>query len=122
MALKVSHTNNVSIYHCTAGRSLPQWEEAVAKKEVTGSLRYNEAYRRRLEILQDFEFKATSGRIHVSGDEQYIGVSGMYGPTCKVFQVEQLGMKFERHLVSTAQLATQQRSSAAWSWPWVVSG
>ena len=100
MALKASHTNNVSIYHCTAGRSLPQWEEAVAKKEVTGSLRYNDAYRRRLELLQDFEFKASSGRIHVSADEQYIGVSGMYGPTCKVFQVEQLGMKFERHLVS----------------------
>lgn len=100
MALKVSHANNVSIYHCTAGRSLPQWEEALTKKQVTGSLRYNDAYRRRIEILQDFEFKASSGRIHVSGDEQYIGVSGMYGPTCKVFQVEQLGMKFERHLVS----------------------
>ena len=100
MALKVSHSNNVSIYHCTAGRSLPQWEEAVAKKEVTGSLRYNDAYRRRLEVLQDFEFKATSGRIHISSDEQYVAVSGMYGPTCKVFQVDQLAMKFERHLVS----------------------
>ena len=98
MALKVSHANNVSIYHCTSGRTLPQWEEAVAKKEVTGSLRYNESYRRRLELLQDFEFKASSGRIHVSDDRLHIGVSGMYGPTVKVFQVEQLGMKFERHL------------------------
>ena len=100
MAMKVSHANNISIYHCTAGRTLPQWEEAVAKKEVTGSLRYNEAYRRRLDLLQDFDFKGSSGKIHISADRQHIGVSGMYGPTCKVFQVDQLGMKFERHLVS----------------------
>jgi ribosome biogenesis protein ENP2 len=100
MALKLSHANNVSIYHCTAGRSLPQWEEAVSRKEVSGSLRYNEEYRRRLELIQDFEFKASSGRIHLSDDRQQLAVSGMYAPSVKVFQLEQLAMKFERHLVS----------------------
>lgn len=96
MALRPIHSNDVTIYHCTAGKSKPQWEAAIAEKKITGSLRYNEAYRRRVEVLQDFEFPGSSQAIHVSKDLLHIGVSGMYGPRLKMFQVNELGMKFER--------------------------
>ena len=33
-------------------------------------------------------------------DGQYIGVSGVYKPQIKVFEVDQLSLKFERHVDS----------------------
>jgi len=96
MALTVSCFNDIKCYNLTAGKSTPQfYEEAYKKKE---SLRYNKEYRQRIEILQDFEFPSTSSKVRVSPDGQFICAAGDYKPEIKVFDVQELGMKFSRHM------------------------
>ncbi len=96
-ALKVSSLNGVQIYNVAAGKTNPQWAEE-AKKQKT-NLRYNEEYRRRIELIQDFDMPTASNRIKVSPNRKFIAVSGVYKPRIRMFEVEQLGMKFERYIV-----------------------
>jgi ribosome biogenesis protein ENP2 len=65
---------------------------------LSGSLRYNEDYRRRIDLIEDFQFPATSNRIKLSPDQSFIAVTGMYGPQIKVYETSQLALKFERHI------------------------
>jgi hypothetical protein len=37
MALKVTSSNGVKVYNCTAGKSTPQWYEDSAKKNSKGT-------------------------------------------------------------------------------------
>jgi len=102
MALKATSSNGVKVYNVTAGKSTPQWYDDVIKKKVKGSLRYNEDYRRRIDLIEDFQFPATSNRIKLSPDHSFIAVTGMYGPQIKVYETAQLSMKFERHIDAEA--------------------
>jgi ribosome biogenesis protein ENP2 len=97
--LKVTELNGVKIYDCAAGKTSPEWLEAFEKKKV-GSLRYNEEYRRRIELIQDFTFPAASHCIRISPNCEYIGVTGVYKPQLRMFSCSQLGMKFERTMDS----------------------
>jgi ribosome biogenesis protein ENP2 len=47
---------------------------------------------------QDFEFPTASQRVQMSPDGQYVIVTGTYPPQVKVYEVAELGIKFERHL------------------------
>ncbi len=69
-----------------AGKTLPQWFDDALKKKTTGSLRYNEDYRRRIELIQDFSFPAASTRIKMSKDGNFIAAAGVYKPCIKVMQ------------------------------------
>lgn len=102
MALKVTSSNGVKVYNCTAGKSTPQWYEDASKKGAKGSLRYNEDFRRRIDLIEDFQFPATSNRIKMSPDGEFIAVTGMYGPQIKMYETSQLSMKFERHIDAEA--------------------
>jgi ribosome biogenesis protein ENP2 len=42
------------VYHVTSGKALPQWLSEAKKR----GLRKDEEYRRRLELLQSFDFPA----------------------------------------------------------------
>jgi ribosome biogenesis protein ENP2 len=102
MALKATSAfNDVKVYNCTGGRTLPEWYEDFRKKKVT-SLRYNTDFRNRIDLLQDFEFPSASTCISMSKDKRYIGATGTYKPQIKVFDTQQLGLKFERHLDAEA--------------------
>mmetsp|Transcript_31892 Transcript_31892/g.44626 ORF Transcript_31892/g.44626 Transcript_31892/m.44626 type:complete len:710 (+) Transcript_31892:188-2317(+) len=97
--MKVSHINGVKIYHCSAGKTLPQWFDNVrnvaARKE---SLRYNEAYRRRIELIHDFHFPTAANTLKISPDGEFILACGTYKPQLKMYELSQLSMKFERHM------------------------
>jgi ribosome biogenesis protein ENP2 len=97
--LKVTTLNDVKVYNCSAGKTVPQWMEDYANNNV-GSLRYNSDFRRRIELIQNFDFPTASRQICVSRDGQYIGVGGVYKPQIKVFDTSQLSIKFERHIDS----------------------
>ena len=116
MALKLSTLNNVSIYNCTAGRSTPQFLQAHALKQLSGSLRYNAEYRSRIDLIQDFDFPQASTVMRLSPDKRYIAAAGTYGPQIKVFECSQLAMKFERHcdahVVDLAFLSSDYRKLA----------
>lgn len=53
-------------------------------------------------MIEDFQFPATSNRIKMSPDGEFIAVTGMYGPQIKVYETAQLSMKFERHIDAEA--------------------
>ena len=55
-------------------------------------------FRRRIELIQDFGFPGSAGRIKIAGNGQQIGAVGMYPPQVRVYDVNDLSMKFKRHL------------------------
>ena len=76
------------------GKNVPSWLSDKKKK----SLRKDEDYRRRVELIQDFAFPAACQRLKITPDGQYIFASGYHPPRVRVYDVSQLSMKFERHL------------------------
>lgn len=70
----------MQVYNVSSGKSLPQWLSEAKK----ASLKKNEDYRRRLELLQDFEFPAACQRIKITPDQQYIFASGYHPPQVSV--------------------------------------
>lgn len=51
----------------------------------------------RIELLQDFEFPEASNKITSTRDGQHIVATGTYKPQMRVWECEQLSLKFERH-------------------------
>ena len=67
MSLRVTQQNGVSVYTVSGSntsRSLPDW---LARKRKR-SLKNDEAYQNRVELIQDFEFEEASQCIQVSED------------------------------------------------------
>jgi len=97
--MKVSTINGVKIYHCTPGKTLPQWFDGARNvKSRKESLRYNESYRRRIDLIQDFHFPTAANTLKVSPNGEFVVACGTYKPQMKMFELSQLGMKFERHM------------------------
>ncbi|GBG33323.1 Nucleolar protein 10 [Hondaea fermentalgiana] len=92
--MKAVQHGGVKVYDLNVGKTLPQWISDKNRK----SLAKDEEYRRRIELVQDFYFPATSGRVKVSPDGEYIVATGSYPPQVKVYDTRELSMKFERHL------------------------
>ena len=112
-ALKVTTLGGVKIYNCSAGKTLPQWYEEAKKRKGGGSLRYDQEYRTRIELIQDFTFPTASGKVKSSADGRFLVATGVYPPQIKVFEAEQLSMKFERHI--DAEVVQFQLLSDDWS-------
>jgi len=94
----ISELNGIKIYNLSAGKSTNQFiEEATLKKK---SLRYNQDFRRRIELIQDFDFPVSSGRVKISEDQQYIIAAGLYPPQLKIFETHDLSMKCMRGMDS----------------------
>ncbi|CCF49376.1 hypothetical protein NDA11_000612 [Ustilago hordei] len=51
----------------------------------------------RIELIQDFEFPEASNRLTATRDGQSIIATGTYKPQIRVWDCEQLSLKFERH-------------------------
>lgn len=51
----------------------------------------------KIELLQDFEFPEASNKIKSTRDGHYIVATGTYKPQMRVWECEQLSLKFERH-------------------------
>lgn len=94
--MQVTELNDVKVYNLTAGKSLPQFIEEA--KKTSKSLRYNEEYKKRIDIIQDFEFKVASARVKVSPNGRNIVASGIYGPEVRIFDAFEMGMKCSRGL------------------------
>lgn len=75
MSLRVTQANGVSVYTISGSntsRSLPDW---LARKRKR-SLKNDEAYQNRVELIQDFEFEEASQCIQVSEDGEYAMATG----------------------------------------------
>lgn len=69
-------------------------------KRTSKSLRYNEEFKRRIELIQDFQFEVTTNQVEISNDQRYIIASGIYGPQIKIFDTAELSLKCLRGLNS----------------------
>ncbi len=67
---------HMQVYSVSSTKSLPQWLSEGTRK----SLRKNEEFQRRVELLQDFEFPTACGRIKATPDGQYLFASGLHPP------------------------------------------
>ena len=92
--MKSIASSGVHVYDLSVGKTLPDWLTPQARQKLAK----DEEYRRRVELLQDFEFKTASQRIQVSKDGYHVFVTGTYPPMVKVYDVRELSLKFERHL------------------------
>ncbi|KAL6058790.1 Nucleolar protein 10 [Balamuthia mandrillaris] len=92
----VETAQGVKIYNVSSGKSLPEWLSEKKKR----ALRYDPAFRTRLELLQDAAFPIASQRVKLTPDGRFLVATGIYKPQVKVFELAELSMKFERHLDS----------------------
>ncbi|KAL3635048.1 hypothetical protein CASFOL_022102 [Castilleja foliolosa] len=57
-------------------------------------------YLQRVDLIQNLGFETATSRIRVSPDGEYVIASGIYPPQVKVYELRELSLKFERHLIS----------------------
>jgi len=87
-----------AIYCLSDGARLPAWAEQ-SDQARRKALKRDEKLGRRVELLQGLEFEGgASRRIKFSDDGRMLVVTGEYPPACKVFELSQLGQKYERRL------------------------
>ncbi|CAL5045457.1 unnamed protein product [Urochloa decumbens] len=94
--LKSTSINGVKLYSLTGNRYVAPW--VVAKKKR--SLRKDKEYQRRLDLIHDLRFETATTKIKLTPDDQYVIASGIYPPQVKVYELKELSMKFERHMIS----------------------
>lgn len=63
---KVTEINGVKTYNMSAGKTYAQFFEEYKKNSK--SLRYDEEYRRRIELIQDFQFPIATNQVEISRD------------------------------------------------------
>jgi ribosome biogenesis protein ENP2 len=93
-AMKVATFNGTKVYNLTSDKSIPNWLSENKKR----ALAKDEDYRKRLELIQDFEMPTACGGVKMSKDGEHIIVSGTYPPSIKCYTVSDLSMKFHRGL------------------------
>ncbi|EKM57040.1 uncharacterized protein PHACADRAFT_254564 [Phanerochaete carnosa HHB-10118-sp] len=78
--------------------SLPDWltrKRAVKEKGKRGAVK--EQIEGSLELIQHFEFPEASNRVKTTRDGHHIVATGTYKPHIRVWDLDQLSLKFERH-------------------------
>eukprot|EP00920_Eleutheroschizon_duboscqi_P044117 GHVT01105107.1.p1 GENE.GHVT01105107.1~~GHVT01105107.1.p1 ORF type:complete len:634 (+),score=166.98 GHVT01105107.1:233-2134(+) len=86
------------VYALAEGKSSPDFARDVA--EGKKSLKRDVEFQHRLEILQGFEFNTSATLCRVSKDRKFVAAAGIYPPQVRVFDTEELGLKFSRGLDS----------------------
>ena len=66
----------LQVYTVSGGKTLPQWLSDKKRR----SLRKDEAYRRRIELVQDLDFPEACHRLKLSPDGQFLIASGLHPP------------------------------------------
>ncbi|KAK9740743.1 hypothetical protein RND81_03G057300 [Saponaria officinalis] len=57
-------------------------------------------YHQRVELIQDLRFETATTKIRATPDGKFLIASGIYPPQLKVYELRELSLKFERHLIS----------------------
>ncbi len=71
----------LQVYCISSGKTLPQWLTEKKKR----SLKKDDDYRRRLELLQDLHFPTAAQRMKITPDGEYVFVSGIHPPQVCAF-------------------------------------
>jgi ribosome biogenesis protein ENP2 len=93
--MQVSSANDVKIYNLSAGKALPDWLEERERRRKAGR-KASEGHRRAVQLIQDLEMPVVSTGVQVSGDGRFLAAVGTYKPRVRVYELDQLALKFER--------------------------
>lgn len=77
--------------------SLPDWLTRKRAVKEKGKRAVRETVEGTLELVQHFEFPEASNRIKVTRDGHHTVATGTYKPQIRVWDLDQLSLKFERH-------------------------
>ena len=80
---KVTEINGVKAYNMSAGKSYSEFMQTAAKQSK--SLRYDNEFKRRIELIQDFQFNVATSQVEISQDQRFIVATGIYGPQIKIY-------------------------------------
>ncbi|KAI3985397.1 hypothetical protein MKX01_033711 [Papaver californicum] len=94
--LKSTSINGCKTYYITGQRSNATWLDP---KKIR-ALRKDTDYQQRVELVQDLRFETATTRIKVSPEGEFLIASGIYPPQVKVYELREMALKFERHLIS----------------------
>ncbi|EDQ90796.1 uncharacterized protein MONBRDRAFT_23822 [Monosiga brevicollis MX1] len=93
--MQLLELNDVRVFNLTAGKALPSW---LSEKKRRQLLKRDVDLQRRIELIQDFEMPTAADCIRVSPDGEYIMAAGTYKPRIRCYDLDQMSLKFERHL------------------------
>uniref|UniRef100_A0A6B2KZ55 Uncharacterized protein n=1 Tax=Arcella intermedia TaxID=1963864 RepID=A0A6B2KZ55_9EUKA len=94
--MQVQSSSGEVVYNLTVGKTLPEWISEAKQR----SLRKNEEFRSRIELIQDLYFANSCQRVKYSPDGEWLVATGTYPPTVKVYSLKDLSISFERRLDS----------------------
>ncbi len=77
--------------------SLPDWLTRKRAAKGKGKRAIREHVEGTIELIQGFEFPEASNRIKTTRDGTHAISTGTYKPQIRVWDLDQLSMKFERH-------------------------
>jgi len=93
--------NSVKVYtvngaSTSSSSSLPDW--LTRKRQIKGKKRaLRDHVEGTIELIQGFEFPEASNRIKTTRDGHHAIATGTYKPQMRVWDLDQLSLKFERH-------------------------
>ena len=77
--------------------SLPDWLTRKRAAKGKGKRAIRERIEGSIELIQHFEFPEASNRIKTTRDGHHAIATGTYKPQMRVYDLDQLTLKFERH-------------------------
>jgi ribosome biogenesis protein ENP2 len=109
--IKVYTVNGVA---SGSSSSLPDWltRKRAAKK---GKRVAREHVEGTIELIQHFEFSEASNRIKTTRDGHHAIATGTYKPQMRIWDLDQLTLKFERHSDAENVDFLVRESSAFWN-------
>jgi hypothetical protein len=99
MAFDPSSVKVYTVNGTTAGSSssLPDWLTRKRAAKGKGKRAIRETVEGTIELIQHLDFPEASNRIKTTRDGHHAIATGTYKPRMKVWDLDQLSLKFERH-------------------------
>jgi ribosome biogenesis protein ENP2 len=99
----VLDSENVRVYSVNgaatgSSSSLPDWLTRKRAAKGKGKKRIiKDQIEATIELIQGFEFPEASNRVKTTQDGHHVIATGTYKPQMRVWDLDQLSLKFERH-------------------------
>ena len=77
--------------------ALPDWLTQKRQAKGKGKRVVREQVEGTIELIQDFEFPEASNKVKTTRDGHHAVATGTYKPQIRVWDLDQLSLKFERH-------------------------
>jgi len=99
MTMDASNVKVYTVNGAAAGSSLslPDWLTRKRQAQRKGKRAAKEHYEGTVELIQGFEFPEASNKIKTTREGLHAIATGTYKPQIRVWDLEQLTLKFERH-------------------------